>query len=187
MARLPLIDPATATGRTHSLLDGVEKQLGFVPNLMRAAANSPAALAGYLNLSGQLAGGTLDAQTRERIALAVAQENGCTYCLAAHSAIGTSVGLDPDEIRRARMGSSRDSKAAAAVALATALVVERGHVPAAAVDAARSAGLDNAEVVETIVHVALNTLTNYLNTALDVDLDFPPAGPLETSAEAAQT
>lgn len=62
-------------------LEAVNKQLGVVPNLFRLVANSPSALEGYLGMSGALAKGSLPAQTRERIALAVAQVNGCDYCL----------------------------------------------------------------------------------------------------------
>ena len=56
-------------------------------------------LDGYLHLSGALGKGKLPAKAREQLALAVAQENGCDYCLAAHSAIGKMVGLSADQIR----------------------------------------------------------------------------------------
>jgi len=80
----PTIDAAPPA--SQPLLENVKKQFGAVPNLFRLVANSPAALEGYLALSGALAKGTLPAPTRERIALAVAAINGCDYCLAAHTA-----------------------------------------------------------------------------------------------------
>jgi AhpD family alkylhydroperoxidase len=86
MSRIPT--PATITAApaaAQPLLEAVKKQLGSAPNLFRITANSPAALEGYLSLNGALAKGALDAATRERIALAVAQVNGCRYCLAAHT------------------------------------------------------------------------------------------------------
>jgi alkylhydroperoxidase family enzyme len=58
------------------LLEAVKKQLGVAPNLFRMVANSPAALEGYLGMSGALAKGELPAATRERIALGVAELNG---------------------------------------------------------------------------------------------------------------
>ena len=78
-------------------LQAVQKQLGTTPNLFRVVANSPAALEGYLGMSGALARGALPAQTRERIALAVAQLNGCDYCLAAHSFLGRNLAKLSDE------------------------------------------------------------------------------------------
>ena len=73
------------------LLEAVKKQLGSVPNLFRVVANSPAALEGYLGLNTALSKGSLDAKTRERIAIAVAEVNGCGYCLSAHTYIGKTI------------------------------------------------------------------------------------------------
>lgn len=156
------------------LLEGVKKQLGSVPNLFRLVATSPAALEGWLGLSGALGKGALDAKTRERIALAVAGVNGCSYCLAAHSFVGGRLlELDEAELAANRAGGSTDAKADVAVRFAVALTEARGHVGEAAVEAARAAGYGDAEIVEIVVHVALNTLTNYVNEALGTEIDFP--------------
>ncbi|MGS4948173.1 carboxymuconolactone decarboxylase family protein [Meridianimarinicoccus sp. RP-17] len=175
MSRIPLpasIDAAPAASRP--LLEGVRKTLGSAPNLFRLAANSPAALEGYLGLSGALAKGSLTPQTRERIALAVAQINGCDYCLSAHAYLGKNLAkLDEAEIAANRAGGSSDPKAEAAVVFAAKLVRERGQVTEGDVSAVRMAGYSDAEIVEIVAHVALNTLTNYLNEAFDTPIDFP--------------
>ncbi|MEQ8390192.1 MAG: carboxymuconolactone decarboxylase family protein [Thalassospira sp.] len=156
------------------LLEGVNKLLGSVPNLFRLTANSPAALEGYLGLNGALAKGALDAQTRERIALAVAQINGCNYCLSAHTYLGKNLAkLDDAEIAANRNGGSTDAKADAAVGFAVALVQKRGQVSDADVQTVKEAGYSEAELVEIVAHVALNTLTNYLNEAFGTPIDFP--------------
>lgn len=175
MTRIPLpasIEDAPAAARP--LLEGVKAQLGLVPNLFRITANSPAALGGYLELNGALAKGELPAATRERIALAVAQRNGCDYCLSAHSYIGKNMAkLDDAEIAANRRGGSSDPKADAAVRFAVSLVEARGSVTEAEVAAVKLAGYDDAQIVEIVAHVALNTLTNYLNEAFDTPIDFP--------------
>ena len=175
MTRITLpasIDAAPANAQP--LLEGVKKLLGSVPNLFRLTANSPAALEGYLGLNGALAKGALDPQTRERIALAVAQLNGCDYCLSAHTYLGKNLEkLDDAEIAANRNGASTDPKANAAVRFAVALVHNRGQVSAADVSAVKEAGFSEAELVEIVAHVALNTLTNYLNEAFDTPIDFP--------------
>lgn len=164
----------TAPTAAQPLLQAVKKMLGSVPNLFRITANSPAALEGYLGLNGALAKGSLDAPTRERIALAVAQINGCDYCLAAHTYLGTHVAkLDEAEISANRAGTSQDEKAEAAIRFATALVNARGQVSDDDFSAIKAAGYSEAEIVEIVAHVALNTLTNYLNSALDTPIDFP--------------
>jgi AhpD family alkylhydroperoxidase len=95
-------------------LRAVNNLLGSVPNLFRIVANSPQTLEGYLGLNGALGKGSLSAQTRERIALAVAQINGCNYCLAAHNYLGSNLAkLSKAEIEAARRGTSSDAKAAA--------------------------------------------------------------------------
>ena len=175
MSRIQL--PATieaAPAAARPLLEGVKKMLGSVPNLFRITANSPAALEGYLALNGALAKGSLSPQTRERIALAVAQINGCDYCLSAHSYLATHLAkLDKAEIAANRAGGSSDPKADAAVRFATRLVRERGRVSETDVSAVKMAGYSEGEIVEIVAHVALNTLTNYLNEAFDTPIDFP--------------
>src|SRR6185295_7419593 len=166
MSRLPIpasIDAAPAASRP--LLEGVKRKLGVAPNLFRLVANSPAALQGYVGLLDALAGGTLPAATQERIALAVAEANGCTYCLSAHTYLGKHVAkLDDAELDANRAGRSNDAKADAAVRFARKVMETRGHVSDADVRAVREAGYDDAQIVEIVQHVALNTWTNYVNS-----------------------
>ena len=161
------------------LLDAVNKQLGIVPNLMKVVGNSAAALEGYLSLSGALGKGKIGAKTAERIALAVAERNGCSYCLSAHSYLASNLArLDAVEIDSNRHGTSHDPKAAAAVHFAARIVDTRGHVSDDEVAAVKAAGYSNAEIIEIVLHVALNTLTNYVNEVAKTDIDFPVVRPL---------
>ena len=178
--------PATvdaAPASTHASLKAVEKQLGVVPNLFRVVANSPAALSGYLQLSAASAQGGLDAATRERIALVVAELNGCGYCLSAHTYLGRNVAkLDDAEITANRNGASNDPKADAAVRFAAAVVRQRGHVGNEQVQAVRSAGYSDAQVLDILLAVALNTFTNYVNEVAQTEIDFPVVAPLRLAA-----
>lgn len=169
--------PATidaAPAATHASLRAVERSLGTVPNLFRVVANSPAALSGYLALSASLKSATLPAPTHERIALAVAELNGCDYCLSAHTYLGRHVaGLDDAEITANRQGASQDPKADAAVRFAAELVRARGQVTDAQLAAVHAAGYGDAEVIEIVLAVALNTFTNYVNEVARTEVDFP--------------
>lgn len=175
MSRIPT--PATieaAPASAQPMLEAVKKQLGVVPNLFRLVANSPAALEGYLGLNGALSKGTLDAQTRERIALAVAEINGCSYCLSAHTYLGKNLAkLDDAELAANRRGMSNDPQADAAVRFAAKVVNNRGHIADADLSAVRMAGYSDAQIIEIVLHVALNTLTNYVNEVAKTDIDFP--------------
>ena len=160
------------------LLSAAQKALGSVPNLFRVIANSPAALEGYFGLNGALAKGSLDAKTRERIALAIAEVNSCGYCLSAHTYMGKNLAkLDDAEITANRNGASNDPKADAAVRFAVKVVRERGHVGDGDVAAVKLAGFDDAQVIEIVAHVALNTLTNYVNEVARTEIDFPVVAP----------
>ena len=175
MARIGIPETiAAAPEASRPLLEEVKRQVGRVPNLYRLVSTSPAALEGLLGLGGALGKGALDAATHERIALAIAELNGCDYCLAAHSFLGKRVArLDEAEIAANRDGRSNDAKADAAVRFAVAVARQRGQVELDALAAVRAAGHGDAEVVEIVAHVALNTLTNYLNEVFDTDVDFP--------------
>ncbi|MDT8343460.1 MAG: peroxidase-related enzyme [Thermohalobaculum sp.] len=173
MARVAVIDPQTATGEARQLLDAVQSGLGMVPNFIRVLANSPAALTAFLGIHGIAGAGVLDPLTRERIALAVAEQNACQYCVSAHTAIGGMVGLGADEMLANREGRSADAKAEAALSFARALVTHTGQVSRAEFDAVRAAGHSDAEIVEIITHVAMNIFTNLLGKATQVEIDFP--------------
>jgi uncharacterized peroxidase-related enzyme len=165
---------ATSPAASQPLLQAVNEQLGSVPNLFRVVGNSPAALEGYLGLSGALAKGRIDAKTRERLALAVAEQNGCDYCLSAHAYLGKNLAkLDDAEIAAARDGASSDAKAAAALRFARQVMAARGHVSDADLAAVKAAGFDDGQIVEIVLHVALNTLTNYVNSVAGTEVDFP--------------
>ncbi len=173
MSRLQQIEARTASAEQRELLDVVEKNLGVVPNFLKAVGNSPAALRAFLGLH-QIAGdGALDAQTRERIALAVAERNGCQYCVSAHTAIGRKAGLSSEEMIANRRGTSADDRAAAALRFARILVETMGDVTDIEFREVRDAGYSDAEIVEIITHVALNIFTNMIGKAGAIEIDFP--------------
>lgn len=168
----PTIDAAPE--RSRPLLEAVKKQLGVAPNLFRMVASSPAALEGYVGLMGALGKGTLPAATHERIALAVAEANRCDYCLSAHTYLGRNVAkLDDAEMTANRNGTSNDARADAAVRFARIVVERRGHVSDDDLRAIKAAGYTDAQIVEVVQHVALNTWTNYIHGVAQTAIDFP--------------
>lgn len=173
MARFTLIDPNKATGKAKQLLDAVKADLGLTPNMTRAMANAPAVLEGYLAFSSALAEGSLPAKLREQIALAVAEANACEYCLSAHTAVGKMVGLSEHEIAASRTFRSDDPKTDVALQFAHEIVVRRGAVDLADVDAVRAAGYSDGQIAEIVGNVALNIFTNYFNQVAVTDVDFP--------------
>jgi AhpD family alkylhydroperoxidase len=171
--RILPIDPIAATGLARQTLDDVERAFGIIPMMVRTMARSDVVVAGWAALDRALAAGVLNARTREIIALATAQRSAGAYCLAEHSATGSALGLTPEEQLEARRGHAVDTKEAAAVALALAILETKGGVGDDELSLARSDGLTDAEICEVAANVALNLFTNYFNRLADTEVDFP--------------
>lgn len=176
-----LITPATieaAPESSQSLLKAVEQQLGVVPNLFRLVAVNPAALEGYLGLSGALSKGLLSVALREGIALAIAEVNGCEYCLSAHTYLGKALAkMEDAEVLANRKALSKDNKTGVALEFAVEVSLKRGQVTDELVQKVKAAGFSDAEIIEIILNVALNIWTNTLNNVANTEVDFPLVQP----------
>jgi uncharacterized peroxidase-related enzyme len=151
----------------------VQAKLGVVPNLFRLIGSSTALLEGFLSLNAA-AGKTLDVKTRERIAIAVAGVNGCDYCMSAHFSLGEHLAkLDAAELAANRAGRSNDPKASAVVTFAHKLAETRGKVSEADPAAVKAAGYSDAQIVDILLVIAENYLTNLVNNVAATDIDFP--------------
>ncbi|WP_043717732.1 carboxymuconolactone decarboxylase family protein [Nocardia asiatica] len=175
MSRLPLVSTESADAEQAELLTGVQRQLGRVPNLYAAMANSPATLRGYLNLREALGTGKLSARLREQLALLVASENGCDYCTSAHTMRASQMGLTKRAIADTRAARAEDPHAEAVLRVARAVLHTRGRINDAILASARAHGVSDAELSEVVGHIALNVLSNYFNHVAEPELDFPPA------------
>lgn len=173
MPRIQPTDLTAATGPLADQLAATKKLLGSVPNMFATAGQAPAALTAMNGFFVALAKGTLGGKIGERVAIAIANENGCEYCLSAHTALGQLHGVDAADLAAAKRGRSVDAKAQAAITLALAILHSKGRVSDAVLADARSAGLGDGEVVEVVAHVALNIFTNYLNNLAGTEVDFP--------------
>lgn len=173
MARLPIQSIESATGTNKDIFAALQKGLGIVPNMTRVMANSPAVLQAFAQFNGSMGSAKLSGQIREQIALLTAEQNSCTYCLSAHSALGKMVGLNQSQIDGARHGESSDPRALAALTFAKAVLDLKGGIAESDFQAVREAGFSDAEIAEIVAAVALNLFTNYVNRAFSVDVDFP--------------
>jgi uncharacterized peroxidase-related enzyme len=175
---LPALDLDTAPLAAHDLLRVVRASYGTVPALIAVMANSPALLRGYLELASALERGSLPIDVRERIAIVVAEQNGCMHCLAGHSFVARRVAkLPADEVAAARRAESNDDRVRAVLGFAAAVNAGRGAVTDEQFAAARAAGVTEAELAEIVGHVAVKMLTNYLAKTARVS----PQVPLDTA------
>jgi uncharacterized peroxidase-related enzyme len=170
--QLPIHTITSATEAARPLLGQVRKALGFVPNLFATFAESPAVLQGYLSLSATLDRGTLSAAEQELLHVAISTENGCTYCVAAHSTLAGMKRIDGETVEAVRTGRVlADPKLNALIALAREAVRQRGFVPDSTVAVFLGAGYTQAQLLEVIAHVGLKTIANYVNNLANTPLD----------------
>jgi AhpD family alkylhydroperoxidase len=173
MSRIASLDQSNALGRAKELLDSTKAQLGRVPNLYAAMAQSPAALDGYLTFRAALGKGVLSSQMRERIALLTAAMNDCGYCVSAHTFRGGKIGISPEELAATQKSRSEDPKIASALRFVDALILKRGRISDGDFADLKSHDWTDEEIGEMAGHVALNVFSNYFNHIAKPELDFP--------------
>jgi AhpD family alkylhydroperoxidase len=127
MSRFDIHDELTAPEDSVKLLKGMASAGGSVSKFVGVLAGSPAALRAFARMRHELRGGELPRPTRERIALAVAEDRGDTYSIAQHARTARAAGLGLDEISRARSWSSSDPREAALLTFLKALLEADGR------------------------------------------------------------
>ncbi|WP_068188339.1 carboxymuconolactone decarboxylase family protein [Mycobacterium sp. UM_CSW] len=152
----------------------IGRHWGRVPNLGAVLALSLPMTRAVLAFDDALSAGGITGAEAEQLAIAVSHENGCAYCLAAHSAAARAYGVAAEDIAAARTAHASDPKIAAALRFAQQLVRTRGRVDDGHLDAVRAAGWSDADIVELVGHSLSTMLSNYLHHLSKVPIDYPP-------------
>jgi len=163
----------SAPAGSRPILDGIAADLGFVPHMAAAVAESPALLAGFDGLRRAVGSGDLDPVHREVAGLAVGVAVDNAYGVAFHSTVLGGLGVAEADIEAMRAGTPpRDPGAAAVYELAREIVVTRGRVDDATVRRSLDAGLTPAQVLEVVAECAFAGLVGTVdNLAGRVELD----------------
>lgn len=176
MPRVPVHTVNDAPEHSRDALKGLEATFGKVLNIHGGMAHSPVVLQSYVAIQSVIADyGTFDGRTREAIALAVAHEDECSYCQAAHTGGGKAAGLGDDEMVAIRRGQVEDPKLGALLAVAREFTADVGNTSEELWEAAIDAGWTTEELTELSIHVVLNLYTNYFNHHVGTELDLPAA------------
>jgi AhpD family alkylhydroperoxidase len=181
MPRIPVHTLETAPSASLDGLKVIHDRFGKILNLQGEMAHAPIVLKAYLTLKQVIQDdGTLDARTREAIALTVAAVNGCHYCQAAHTLGGLAVGLTDAQTVAIRRGTvDFDPKLSALLDLVRDATERRGEVSDETWQAALDAGWTDADLAEAHVHIVANVFTNFFNRLIQTDLDLPVPPPLD--------
>jgi uncharacterized peroxidase-related enzyme len=159
-----LHDTATAPSASAAILDRVQETWGFVPNLHRVLAESPAALEAYAMLWDIAEKTGFTPQERNIVYLAIIYENECTYCMAGHTNLSRMAKVPREVIAAVRENRPiPDAKLEALRQFAAKVTRQRGAVSEADVAAFKDAGYDNRAVLDVLVLAATKLISNYTN------------------------
>jgi len=159
-----LLDSSTAPAASAAILDEVERGWGFVPNLHRVLANSPAALEAYATLWGIAERTSFTAAERNIAYLAIIYENECTYCMAGHTNLSRMAKVDAATITALRDNRPiADARSEALRRFAASITRNRGAVSEAEVAAFKAAGFSNQAILDVLVLAATKLISNYTN------------------------
>ncbi len=165
-------DEETAPKGSKEYLAKSKKAFGQIPNLMGVMAESPAVLQGYMDLSETLVRCTLSPAERHAVMLMASVENGCRYCVAAHTGLARGAGLAADIIIGIREDDDIDDEKIEVLCQFTAKMVHtRGQVDQNDTKAFLDAGYTKANLLEIAALIALKTMSNYVNHLAQTPLD----------------
>ncbi len=148
----------TAPEGSREALAGLERNIGFIPNLAGTIAGSPVALTGFVSLQTALRGSRLSALEREVVGVTVSRLNESPYSLAAHSAFAAKAGGSPELIAALRAGEPLDDERLDAIRRFTE-------------DRTAPEGLDAEETLEVIAQIAYTTLANLAANVAETPVD----------------
>lgn len=165
-------DEETAPKDARDVLRKAREEIGMLPNIFGIMAESPPELKGYLSLDALLKETTLTTDEQYVVLMAVSAENGCDYCMAAHTAEAKEARVGDDIIQGVRdKGPLPDEKLEALRSFAAAVVKKRGHLPKEEIEAFLSAGYGKSNILEVILAVGMKTISNYTNHIANTPLD----------------
>jgi len=173
---LPAVDPDSADERQRAVLRKAEAQVGFIPNMYARMANSPGLLDTYLNgyAAFRNESGFSPAE-QELVFLVISRENGCEYCMAAHSTLADmQPGLAPAITEAIRDGHPiDDAKLSVLADFTRTVLLTRGLPSQQAVEEFLAAGYGERQMLEIVLAIAVKTLSNYSNHLFHTPLDEP--------------
>lgn len=167
-----IFNAENAPENSRQLLEGIQKRMGTIPNILGGIAVAPATLQAYLDLSGAFAQASLSSTEQQVVALSISHANDCAYCMAAHTTMAKGAGVDQAVLDAVRNGTPLpDAKLETLRTFALRLQETKGHLDAGELDSFLAAGFTEAQAYEVVVGIALKVITNYSNRLLETPVD----------------
>jgi len=171
---LELVNPAKTDERAETILKNVKQEMKMIPNMYLAMANTPELLETYLyGYKKFRKDAGFSPQEQEVIFLTISYENGCDYCLAAHSIVADFQSKVPMDVTEAiRNGEEiSDSKLKALSEFTMTMLNKRGRPAQEDVDKFLTAGYSQKHILSIILAISVKTISNYTNHLFHTPLD----------------
>ncbi len=174
MARLTVNTLETAPEKAKERVEMVQKANGFIPNLIGVLANSPQALEMYQEVGKINSRSSLSPEEIEVVQITAAAHNGCDFCVAGNTKIGTLKLKMPENVLnalRTRTTIEDNAKYQALAQFTMQLIDKRGKVSDEELAAIKAAGYSEQNILDVVLGVALATLCNYANNVAQNDIN----------------
>ena len=176
MARIATVDTATSGAQIKEIFAEIEGSFGMVPNLFKTyAQHLPLLRANWNKVKAVMGEGSLSQKSKQAIAVLVSKDNGCAYCVAAHTGALRALGVSDAEIKVIEEDLNQANFSARERAL-IALARKANSNPLRISDqefaVVKESGATDAEIIEALGVMELFTSFNKFLDALQVEIDF---------------
>lgn len=159
------------------VMERIQAGFGFLPNFFRVQARRPELIEAELSLiEGVIARpGALSRQHKEYIFLVCSAANLSTYCVTAHCEIVGMLGIDGPEPEQVAIDHTATNLSLAMKALlnfAAKLNRQPQAIGEADIDALRTFGYSEDEIMEAVLVVGVARFTNVVSLGLGLVPDF---------------
>jgi AhpD family alkylhydroperoxidase len=162
--------------RSRPLLQALKAQVGMVPNLAAAMAQSPSLLEGFLAIRDIYAKSSLTGAEIQALSLTAAYENDCGWCVAFHTLMANKEQVPADAVAALRAGRTpSDSKLGPLTDFARAMVRGRGNVDEKTFARFLAAGYTREQALDVVLGMGFSLLANYAGHLTSPALDAPLA------------
>lgn len=176
MVRITGLDAKAVAGETEAIFKEIEGAFGRVPNLFKTYAHhAPLLKANWNKVKAVMMEGVLSPKVKQTIAVLVSRDNGCNYCVAAHTGALKAIGVSDEELRAIEENLEKaqfSEKEKALIGFARKANSSPLKIADLEFDSLRRVGTSDAEVVEALGVMELFTAFNKFLDALQVEIDF---------------
>jgi uncharacterized peroxidase-related enzyme len=161
------------------LFDRITEDYGFVPNFYRAQTLRPDFVAAEAQLvnSVLVREGALSRRLKEYIFLVCSGANLSTYCVTAHCEIVRMLGIEgpePEQLAIDHRQTNLPLPEKALLSYALKVTTQPTKVTARDLDALRTYGFSDPQLLETVAIVGLAKFANFIAFGLGTHPDFEP-------------